>query len=205
MQSVSFIFIVRAKRVALSPYKVPFKIFLISNVIFFSGLLFAQEELEFESGFLRKGKNGASPSIFQYKNAILPGRKKVDILINNAGVQHVAPVDEFPIEKWDQLIAILLSAPFHAMRAALPFMKDKGWGRIISTASAHSMVASPNKSAYNAAKHGLMVLVAGTNVLRIVPSLVIPEADLKEGLARLDATIAELVTKAETAKQAQPA
>lgn len=83
MQSVSFIFIVRAKRVALSPYKVPFKIFLISNVIFFSGLLFAQEELEFESGFLRKGKNGASPSIFQYKNAILPGRKKVDILIND--------------------------------------------------------------------------------------------------------------------------
>lgn len=81
-----------------------------------------------------------------------------DILINNAGVQHVAPVDEFPIEKWDQLIALLLSAPFHAMRAALPYMKAKGWGRIISTASAHSMVASPNKSAYNAAKHGLVGL-----------------------------------------------
>lgn len=81
-----------------------------------------------------------------------------DILINNAGLQHVAPVDQFPIEKWDQLIAILLSAPFHAMRAALPFMKEAGWGRIISTASAHSMVASPNKSAYNAAKHGLVGL-----------------------------------------------
>ncbi len=81
-----------------------------------------------------------------------------DILINNAGIQHVAPVDEFPLDKWDQLIAILLSAPFHAMRAALPFMKEKGWGRIISTASAHSVVASPNKSAYNAAKHGLMGL-----------------------------------------------
>jgi 3-hydroxybutyrate dehydrogenase len=81
-----------------------------------------------------------------------------DILINNAGVQHVAPIDEFPIEKWDMLIALLLSAPFHAMRAALPFMKEKGWGRIISTASAHSMVASPNKSAYNSAKHGLMGL-----------------------------------------------
>lgn len=81
-----------------------------------------------------------------------------DILINNAGVQHVAPVDEFPVEKWDQLIALLLSAPFLAMRAALPFMKEKGWGRIISTASAHSMVASPNKSAYNAAKHGLVGL-----------------------------------------------
>lgn len=81
-----------------------------------------------------------------------------DILINNAGIQHVAPVDQFPLDKWDQLIAILLSAPFHAMRAALPYMKDKGWGRIISTASAHSIVASPNKSAYNAAKHGLMGL-----------------------------------------------
>ena len=81
-----------------------------------------------------------------------------DILINNAGIQHVAPVDQFPVEKWDQLIALLLSAPFHAMRAALPYMKDKGWGRIISTASAHSIVASPNKSAYNAAKHGLMGL-----------------------------------------------
>lgn len=78
-----------------------------------------------------------------------------DIVINNAGIQHVAPVDEFPIEKWDQLIALLLSAPFHAMRAAVPLMKAKGWGRIISTASAHSLVASPNKSAYNAAKHGL--------------------------------------------------
>lgn len=81
-----------------------------------------------------------------------------DILINNAGIQHVAPVDQFPVEKWDQLIALLLSAPFHAMRAALPYMKDKGWGQIISTASAHSIVASPNKSAYNAAKHGLMGL-----------------------------------------------
>ncbi len=81
-----------------------------------------------------------------------------DILINNAGIQHVAPVDQFPLDKWDQLIALLLSAPFHAMRAALPYMKEKGWGRIISTASAHSIVASPNKSAYNAAKHGLMGL-----------------------------------------------
>ncbi len=81
-----------------------------------------------------------------------------DILINNAGIQHVAPVDEFPLDKWDQLIAILLSAPFHAMRAALPFMKEKGWGRIISTASAHSVIASPNKSAYVTAKHGLIGL-----------------------------------------------
>lgn len=79
----------------------------------------------------------------------------IDILVNNAGIQHVAPVDEFPIEKWDQIIAINLSSAFHATRAALPKMKAKGWGRIINTASAHAFVASPFKSAYVAAKHGI--------------------------------------------------
>lgn len=79
----------------------------------------------------------------------------VDILINNAGMQHVAPVDEFPIEKWDLIIALNLSAAFHTIRLALPHMMAKGWGRIINTASAHSLVASPNKSAYVAAKHGI--------------------------------------------------
>ena len=79
----------------------------------------------------------------------------VDILVNNAGIQHVAPVDEFPIEKWDQIIAINLSSAFHATRAALPKMKAKGWGRIINTASAHAFVASPFKSAYVSAKHGI--------------------------------------------------
>ena len=78
-----------------------------------------------------------------------------DIVINNAGIQHVAPIDEFPTDKWDAIIAINLSSAFHVMRAAVPHMKAKGWGRIISTASAHSLVASPNKSAYVAAKHGL--------------------------------------------------
>ena len=78
-----------------------------------------------------------------------------DIVINNAGIQHVAPVDEFPIDKWDAIVAINLSSAFHVMRAAVPHMKAKKWGRIISTASAHSLVASPNKSAYVAAKHGL--------------------------------------------------
>jgi 3-hydroxybutyrate dehydrogenase len=80
---------------------------------------------------------------------------RVDIVVNNAGVQHVAPVDAFPIDKWDAIIAINLSAAFHVMRAAIPAMKRGGWGRIISTGSAHSLVASPNKSAYVAAKHGL--------------------------------------------------
>jgi 3-hydroxybutyrate dehydrogenase len=79
----------------------------------------------------------------------------VDILVNNAGIQHVAPIEEFPIEKWNQIIAINLSAAFHAIRAAVPGMKARKWGRIISTASAHSLVASPFKSAYVTAKHGI--------------------------------------------------
>jgi 3-hydroxybutyrate dehydrogenase len=79
----------------------------------------------------------------------------IDILVNNAGMQHVAPVDEFPVEKWDLIIALNLSAAFHTIRLALPGMKAKGWGRVINTASAHSLVASPNKSAYVASKHGI--------------------------------------------------
>src|SRR6202046_1523988 len=79
----------------------------------------------------------------------------VDILVNNAGIQFVSPIEEFPVEKWDQIIAINLSAAFHAIRAAFPGMKAKKWGRIINTASAHALVASPFKSAYVAAKHGI--------------------------------------------------
>jgi 3-hydroxybutyrate dehydrogenase len=78
-----------------------------------------------------------------------------DILVNNAGIQHVSPVEDFPPEKWDAIIAINLSAVFHTTRLAVPAMKRKGWGRIVNTASAHSLVASPNKSAYVAAKHGV--------------------------------------------------
>ena len=83
----------------------------------------------------------------------------VDVLVNNAGVQFVSPIEEFPIEKWDQIIAINMSAAFHAIRAATPGMKARKWGRIINTASAHSLVASPFKAAYVTAKHG----VAGLN------------------------------------------
>ncbi|WP_311267156.1 3-hydroxybutyrate dehydrogenase [Sphingobium sp. WCS2017Hpa-17] len=79
----------------------------------------------------------------------------IDILINNAGMQHVAPVEEFPLDKWDLIIALNLNAAFHTTRLALPHMKEKKWGRIIQTASAHSLVASPFKSAYVTAKHGL--------------------------------------------------
>ncbi len=82
----------------------------------------------------------------------------VDILVNNAGIQHVSPIEEFPIDKWDAIIAINLSSAFHAIRAVVPGMKQRGWGRIINTASAHSLVASPFKSAYVAAKHGIVGL-----------------------------------------------
>jgi 3-hydroxybutyrate dehydrogenase len=79
----------------------------------------------------------------------------IDILVNNAGMQHVSPVEQFPVDKWDLILALNLSAVFHTTRLALPGMKAKGWGRVINTASAHSLVASPNKSAYVAAKHGV--------------------------------------------------
>jgi 3-hydroxybutyrate dehydrogenase len=78
-----------------------------------------------------------------------------DILINNAGMQHVSPIEEFPVDKWNLIIALNLSAAFHTIRLAMPRMKEKGWGRIIQTASAHALVASPYKAAYVAAKHGI--------------------------------------------------
>ena len=87
--------------------------------------------------------------------ALLAGAGPVDILVNNAGVQHVAPVEDFPVDKWDLIIALNLTAAFDACRLAIPHMKAAGWGRIINTASAHSLTASPFKSAYVAAKHGL--------------------------------------------------
>ena len=81
-----------------------------------------------------------------------------DILVNNAGIQFVAPVDEFPVDKWNQILAINLSSSFHTTAAALPGMKAKGWGRVVNIASAHGLTASPFKSAYVAAKHGVVGL-----------------------------------------------
>lgn len=81
-----------------------------------------------------------------------------DILVNNAGIQHVAPIDEFPTEKWDAIIAINLTSAFHTTAAALPVMRERGWGRVINIASAHGLTASPFKSAYVAAKHGIVGL-----------------------------------------------
>ncbi|MGI9426982.1 MAG: 3-hydroxybutyrate dehydrogenase [Hyphomicrobiaceae bacterium] len=80
---------------------------------------------------------------------------QVDILINNAGIQHVAPIEEFPADKWNAILAINLSSSFHTMQAVIPGMKARNWGRIINVCSAHSLRASPNKAAYVAAKHGL--------------------------------------------------
>lgn len=124
-----------------------------------------------------------------------------DILINNAGIQHVAPIDEFPDDKWDAVLAIILSSAFHTTKAALPGMKTKGWGRVINTGSMHSLVASPYKSAYNAAKHGLAgltktvaleVATQGITVNNICPGYVwtslvenqIPDTMKTRGLTR---------------------
>ena len=82
----------------------------------------------------------------------------VDILVNNAGIQHVAPIDAFPVAKWDMILAINLSSAFHTIAAALPGMRTRGWGRVVNIASAHGLTASPFKSAYVAAKHGIVGL-----------------------------------------------
>jgi 3-hydroxybutyrate dehydrogenase len=87
--------------------------------------------------------------------ALMAGAGNVDILVNNAGMQHVAPIEDFPVDKWDRILALNLTAAFDCSRLAIPHMKRAGWGRIINTASAHSLVASPFKAAYVAAKHGL--------------------------------------------------
>jgi len=146
----------------------------------------------------------------------------VDILVNNAGMQHVAPVEEFPVEKWDLIVALNLTAAFHTTRLAVPDMKAKGWGRIINTASAHSKVASPFKSAYNAAKHGLDGLTK-TVALELAPygvtancispgyvwtSLVenqIPDTMEARGLTRDQVINDVLLVKQATKKFVQPA
>jgi 3-hydroxybutyrate dehydrogenase len=110
------------------------------------------EKLRAELGAGYSGADLTKPDAIE---AMMAEAGEIDILVNNAGMQHVAPIDEFPVEKWDLILALNLSAAFHAIRLALPGMKKKGWGRIISTASAHSLVASPNKAPYVAAKHGI--------------------------------------------------
>ena len=141
----------------------------------------------------------------------------VDILVNNAGIQFVSPVADFPPEQWDRIIAINLTAAFHAMKAAIPGMKARGWGRIVSTASAHSKVASPFKSAYVAAKHGLDGLTktaalelatSGVTVNCVSPGYVwtplvenqIPETMRTRGLTR-EQVINDVLLQAQPTKQ----
>ena len=145
----------------------------------------------------------------------------VDILVNNAGMQHVAPVDEFPVAKWDTIIALNLTAAFHTIRFALPGMKAKGWGRVINTASAHSLVASPFKSAYVAAKHGIAGLTKtvaleaaahGVTVNAISPGYVwttlvenqIPDTMAARGLTREQVINDVLLAKQPTKSFVQP-
>ena len=141
----------------------------------------------------------------------------VDILVNNAGIQFVAPIEEFPVDKRDDIIAINLSAAFYAIRAATPGMKARGWGRIISTASAHSLVASPFKSAYVTAKHGVAGLTKtvalelathGVTVNCVSPGYVwtplverqIPETMKARGLTR-DQVISDVLLQAQPTRQ----
>jgi 3-hydroxybutyrate dehydrogenase len=141
----------------------------------------------------------------------------VDVLVNNAGIQFVSPIEDFPVEKWDNIIAINLSSAFHGMRAVVPGMKKRKWGRIISTASAHSLVASPFKSAYVSAKHaiaGLTKTVAletaafGITVNCISPGYVwtplvekqIPDTMKARGLTK-DHVISDVLLAAQPTKQ----
>ena len=146
---------------------------------------------------------------------------EIDILVNNAGIQHVAPVEEFPVDKWNTIIALNLTAAFHTTRLAVPGMKKKGWGRIINTASAHSKVASPFKSAYIAAKHGIDGLTKtvalelaehGVTANCISPGYVwtplvenqIPDTMKARGLTREEVMNDVLLAKQPTKKFVQP-
>ena len=114
------------------------------------------EKLQGELGALHDGADLSDPAQIEAMVRRCAGELGApDILVNNAGIQHVSPVESFPPDKWNAILAINLSAVFHTTRLTIEAMKQKGWGRIINTASAHSLVASPNKSAYVAAKHGV--------------------------------------------------
>ena len=145
----------------------------------------------------------------------------IDILVNNAGMQFVSPVEDFPPEKWDSVIGLNLTAPFHTTRLAVPAMKEKGWGRIINTASAHSLTASPFKSAYNASKHGiagftktvaLELAQTGVTANCISPGYVwtpliegqIPDTMKARGLSREEVINDVLLAKQPTKKFVQP-
>lgn len=154
--------------------------------------------------------------------ALMAGAGPIDVLVNNAGMQHVAPIEEFPVEKWDAIIALNLTAAFETCRLAVPHMKAAGWGRIIQVASAHSLTASPFKAAYVAAKHGLAGLtktlaleLATHNVTAncISPGYVwtplvenqIPDTMKARGMSREEVIEQVLLVRQPTRKFVQPA
>jgi len=178
----------------------------------------AKIEAEFDVRCFYNGADMSKPT--EIEAMIADARAKLgrlDILVNNAGIQFVSPVENFPPEKWDAIIAINLSSAFHAIRATIPGMKAQKWGRIVSTASAHSLVASPFKSAYVAAKHGLVGLTKtvalelatfGVTANCVSPGYVwtplvenqIPDTMKARGLTR-DQVINDVVLAAQPTKQ----
>ena len=164
---------------------------------------------------------GADLTTREGVETLMEGAGPVDVLVNNAGMQHVAPVESFPPEKWEAIIALNLSAAFHTARLAVPHMKQQGWGRIISTASAHSLAASPFKSAYVAAKHGIAGLTKvlalelaehGVTANCISPGYVwtplvenqIPDTMKSRGMTREEVMSEVLLAKQPTKKFVQP-
>ena len=164
---------------------------------------------------------GADLTTREGVETLMEGAGPVDVLVNNAGMQHVAPVESFPPEKWEAIIALNLSAAFHTARLAVPHMKAQRWGRIISTASAHSLAASPFKSAYVAAKHGIAGLTKvlalelaehGVTANCISPGYVwtplvenqIPDTMAARGLSREQVVNDVLLAKQPTRKFVQP-
>ncbi|WP_298304738.1 3-hydroxybutyrate dehydrogenase [uncultured Erythrobacter sp.] len=171
-----------------------------------------------ELGASHQGANLLDPAAIETMMAEVG---PIDILVNNAGMQHVSPVEDFPVQKWDQIIGLNINAVFHTTRLAVPQMKEKGWGRIINTASAHSKTASPFKSAYNASKHAvdgftktiaLELAQTGVTANCISPGYVwtpliegqIPDTMAARGLSREAVINDVLLAKQPTKKFVQP-
>lgn len=176
-------------------------------------------KLQEELGASYNGANLMDPAAIE---AMFAEIGAIDILVNNAGMQHVSPVEDFPVEKWDAIIALNLSAVFHTTRLAVPGMKAAGWGRIINTASAHSLTASAFKTAYVASKHAiagftktiaLELATSGVTANCISPGYVwtplvegqIPDTMEAKGLSREEVINDVLLAKQPTKKFVQPA
>jgi 3-hydroxybutyrate dehydrogenase len=122
----------------------------------------AEVAFDLPDGLARRTDVGDPADCRALVDWVLGDRGRLDILVNNAGFQHVSPIAEFPEERWDAMLAVMLSGPFHLTRAALPGMIERRWGRIVNIGSIHSLVASPNKVGYITAKHGLLGLTRAT-------------------------------------------